>query len=728
MQWYPWGDEAIKAARTQDKPIFLSVGYATCYWCHVMERESFENQDVAAMLNEHFIPVKVDREERPDVDDVYMTAVQVMTNQGGWPMSVFIEPVTMQPFFGGTYFPVTDHGGRPGFMTLMEAIHDAWTDPEKRPQLEAGAERLATEVERRLADVPPPAMPGQEQIDAAVAQIMASYDEVDGGYGGAPKFPMPSFLTLLGAAAWDRDDVRESITHTLDRMAMGGMYDQVGGGFHRYSTDAQWLVPHFEKMLYDNGQLASVYARIGTRAASGFHKAIASEIADHIRRDMTDDSGAFFSAMDAEANAREGETYIWTITQVEDVLREAGMDDDTITFAKSSLGVTGVANFRDPHHPQDPKWVMHLPEHPSNLAESAGLSGRQFHQRLLPILAALKAHRDTRDQPFTDDKVLAGWNGLMIGGLADTGRLLDRPEDIAAATAAAEAIHTHMWSAQDGLLRTMRKGEARVPAYLEDHALLAAGLLKLHEATQDEQWFDWARVLVQQARDRFWTEQGWFDMPEGDAHLFVRGRSLFDGAMPSGTSAMFDVLVSLAERDPDGPWLAQARDTALSVGTVLQRSPRSMPLALAALQRLLLLDPPPTLVANLEPFTAGAVKASIDALPASLEPGAVASATLTLEIHPKWHLTVPGGVDDFALPVTVVAGGPGYTVEATLPQGRAYTGAAGTMMVIADTVHIPLLIRATGDAPVTPVVDLTFQACDDTVCQPPASHRFGAGE
>ena len=731
VQWYPWGSEAIEKARIEGKPIFLSVGYSTCYWCHVMERESFENEDIAALLNEYFVPVKVDREERPDVDDVYMTAVQLMTGRGGWPMSVFIEPIELKPFFGGTYFPPEDRGGRPGFGTLLEGIHGAWIDPEKRVQLEDQAQRLADAVRNRLASAPAPVMPDAGVVDAGVAQLMASYDARDAGFGGAPKFPSPPNLELLMAAAWDRPDVQAALTHTLDRMAMGGMYDQVGGGFHRYSTDAKWLVPHFEKMLYDNGQLASLYAEAGERTGDGFYSTIAAEISDYVLRDMLDDTGAFWSAQDAESNAREGETYIWTPNEVDAALTAAGLEENDIVFAHRVYALDEPANFRDPHHSSDPRWVLHLVDHPSVLAQREGLTAPAFHQRLVRINAALKQVRDARDQPTTDDKVLAGWNGLMIGGLADTGRLLSKVSYVQAAATAAEAIRSRMWSKDGGLLRTMRGGEARIPAFLEDYALLTQGVLSLYEATEDAQWLIWAEQLVEQAKARFWSPaKGWFDMPENDEHLFVRGRSLYDGALPSGTSTMLGDLVELYELTGKPQWGELATATARSIGTVLQRSPRGMPIAVAAVYRRQQLSKPD----STEPgapapdaltFSGGSVKATVRGLPASLAQGEAAMVQLTLAIETSWHLTLPISADEFAMPLSIDPGDGTVEVTVQWPAGHPFKTTSGTIQVVDGTLDIPVTLKRTaqGDGPVSIIV--TWQACDDQVCIPPVTHRFG---
>ena len=725
VQWYPWGPEAIEKARLEGKPIFLSVGYSTCYWCHVMERESFEDEAIAALINEHFVPVKVDREERPDVDDVYMTAVQVMTGRGGWPMSVFLEPDELKPFFGGTYFPPKDQGNRPGFATLLNAIHEAWNDPEKRVQLDEGAQRLASEVTSRLAAEPPPSMPGIEVVDGAVSQLMGTYDEEDAGYGSAPKFPMPANLKLLMTAAWDREDVQASLRHTLDRMAMGGMYDQVGGGFHRYSTDGKWLVPHFEKMLYDNGQLASIYAEAGHRTGDGLYSAIADEIAQYVIRDMTDDTGAFWSAQDAESNAREGETYIWTPEEVEAALLDDDLTEEDMAFAARVYGLQAAPNFRDPHHAADPRWVLHMTDRPAVLAEREGLAPAAFHQKLVRINEALKAVRDARDQPTTDDKVLAGWNGLMIGGLADTGRLLNRPDYVQAASRAAGAIRGGMWSQSDGLKRTMRNGEARIPAFLEDYALLAQGMLSLHRATGDEADLAWAILLMEQARERFWTdEHGWYDMPEGDENLFVRGRSLYDGALPSGTSTMLDDQVELFERTGNPVWQHQAEATARSIGSVLQRSPRSMPVAAAALHRLSKLAGP-TIAAKEASFSGGGVTATVMQLPSTLAAGESAKLVLRLVMDRGWHVTLPGGSDAFSLPLRIDPGDGSLSVEVDWPQGHPFETPVGEIQVIDGGVNIPVMLTRTGSAHTNASIVVTWQACDDTVCQPPVTHRFG---
>ncbi|MCH2136731.1 MAG: DUF255 domain-containing protein [Phycisphaerales bacterium] len=728
VQWYPWGQEAIEKARLEDKPIFLSVGYSTCYWCHVMERESFESEDIAAMLNEHFVPVKVDREERPDVDDIYMTAVQVMTGSGGWPMSVFIEPGSLKPFFGGTYFPPSDMGGRPGFGTLLEAIHEAWIDPAKRVELEGQADRLAAAVEARLAAMPEPALPTRSVVDAAVAQLMSTYDEQDGGFGGAPKFPTPPNLQLLMATAWDRPDVQQALMHTLDRMVMGGIYDQVGGGFHRYSTDARWLVPHFEKMLYDNGQLASVYAEAAMRTDEGLYRAVASEIADYVLRDMIDASGAFWSAQDAESNAREGESYIWTPVEVDAALTAGGLDADDIAFAHRVYGLSEGANFRDPHHASDPRWVLHLVDHPSKLAAAEGVTGPAFHQWLVRVNEALKVVRDAREQPITDDKVLAGWNGLMIAGLADTARATGEQRYIDAAIAAADAIRLHMWNEETGLKRSMRGGEARIDAFLEDYALLGGGAMALHRATGDPQWLNWAQQLADQAKERFFvTESGWFDMPAGDALLFVRGRSLYDGAMPAGTSAMLALLVALAEATEDERWLDLAAQTGASIGPVLERSPRSMPVAVRAIDGLLRHKPlEQGAVEASAKHSEGAVTAHVIGLPSSLAGGASATARLVLTMDKGWHVTLPGTNDEFAMPLQVDPGDPTLEVQIDWPKGHALQTLAGEVQVLEGTVEIPLRIqRAQGgaDAPVSIVV--TWQACDDQMCKAPVTHRFG---
>jgi len=719
VHWYPWGEEAFEAARSEDKPIFLSIGYSTCYWCHVMERQCFENPAVAEVLNAYFIPVKVDREERPDVDEIYMTAVQIMTRHGGWPLSVWLDPDTLMPFFGGTYFPPEDQGERPGFITLLHAIHQAWL--QKRPEMREQADRVGAAVANRLASIPElvPLEPGLPE--AAVSQLMASYDARDAGYGQAPKFPMPVHLDLLLEAGWERDDVQRSLTHTLDRMAMGGMYDQIGGGFHRYSTDSKWLVPHFEKMLYDNGMLASIYAEAASRTGDGFYAAIAAETLDYVLREMADPTGAFWSAQDAESNAREGASYLWTPAEIREVLVAAGLPEEWGDFALTLYGVDRGTNFRDPHHPDEPASnVLYLPDHPRALAEAAGLTIPEFHDRVVAINAALLDRRDTRDQPITDDKILTGWNGLMIGGMADGGRLLGDPRYTAAARRAADWIKSSMWTAEGGLQRTAREGRvSEIPGFLEDYAFLVRGLLKLYEATGDQADLDWAVLLMQQANERFFDgDAGWFDVEDGDSALFVRGRSLYDGAVPSATSVMLDNQRRLHQLTGDDAWLDAASETVSPIAFSLNQSPRGAAQAIAALHHLNQVDPD-RFGTHPKPAAAdAAVSIHIQPDVAKLDASGTAMAAVVFDIGTSWHIGLPGG-GDAVIPARIESATDGVVVTPQWPKGRRFEGPLGAVQVMEGTVSVPIQLSCEGTVPSHVDVSISWQACDDRVCLRP---------
>ncbi len=587
VDWYPWGPEAFEAARRLDRPIFLSIGYSTCYWCHVMERESFENVATAAIMNEHFVSIKVDREERPDVDEIYMAATQIFNRgQGGWPMSVFLEPVTLKPFIAGTYFPPEDGLGRPGFPGLLARVAELWS--EQRDGILQQSDHLAALVARQLATAGQPRPVDRAQVEQAVAMLLSIYDDEDAGFGrGSNKFPMPAYLDFLIGAAWDRPDARAAVLHTLDRMATGGMYDQVGGGFHRYSTDTNWLVPHFEKMLYDNAQLASTYAAAYERTGDAFYAEIVRETLDYVLREMTDAAGGFYSAQDAEVDAREGGNYLWVADEVRLALEDAGLGDQ-VELALAAYGLGAGTNFRDPHHPEDGwKNVVYLVDRPDVLARSMGIPLDELNERLARINEALLAVRDRRRQPGTDDKVLAGWNGLMIAGMADGGRVLGEPRYVEAARRAAGFILETMRDEEGGLLRVYRAGTARVSAMLEDYALLIRGLVALRRATDETRWLEAAAGLADDAKRRYGDDGGgaWFDTLPGRSDLFVRAKTTYDGAVPSGNSVMLNNLLDLHELTGDESRLAEFRLVLGGVSGAVAESPVSAILSTLALAR-----------------------------------------------------------------------------------------------------------------------------------------------
>ncbi len=585
VDWHPWGPEALDRARAEDKPIFLSIGYSACHWCHVMERESFEHADVAEVLNAQFVPVKVDREERPDLDEIYMEAVQALTGRGGWPMSVWLTP-DLKPFYGGTYFPRENGRGMPGFLPLLRRIAELWRS--QRDELEAQAAELLQEVGRQGRLEPGRAMAGPEFFEAALGDLRRSFDPRWGGFGGAPKFPQHMAIELILRRGTVAD--RAMAVRTLDAMWEGGMYDHLGGGFARYSVDTQWLVPHFEKMLYDNALLARCYLLAFQATGEARYAAIARGTLDYLLRDLRDASGGFHSSEDADSEGAEGKFYVFTPAEIEEVL---GAEDGARLCA--AYGVTAKGNF------EQGASVLHRFSAPR--PDEAG------EARLEPLRHRLLAHRDRRIRPGKDDKVLAGWNGLALSALALAFQVLGDRAYLDAAEACAGFLCRELW--RDGLLlRVWRRGQAQTPAFLEDHAALANGLVDLFEADFDPAWLRWAEAIVDTMRARFEDRQdgGFFTTREGQADIVVRQKPGFDNAVPSGNTLAAQALLRLGahlEREDlvrsaeatlacFAPWMARAPRAFLALGCVLdlaQSDPLEIvvagPLEDPATQRLL---------------------------------------------------------------------------------------------------------------------------------------------
>src|SRR5437762_5579599 len=478
VDWYPWGEEAFTRAKTEDKPVLLSVGYSACHWCHVMEHESFESKEIAEVMNRHFVSIKVDREERPDVDQIYMQAVQSLTGHGGWPMTVFLTPEGV-PFYGGTYFPPVDRHGLPGFPRLLAAIADAWTT--RRGEVLVSSQKIAASIaqaERRRAatELLTPAILGE-----AFQLISAQFDDADGGLGGAPKFPQP-MIWEFALRYWKRTQnarARQTAHTTLTTMARGGMYDQVGGGFHRYSVDAHWLVPHFEKMLYDNGQLASLYLHGWLASGDRECRRVTEETLDYLLREMTDPAGGFYSATDADSEGHEGKFFVWSREELERVLGAGDAE-----YAARYWGVDRGPNFEG-------ESILYVADEPDP-------------ERIAPIRRMLYEARARRVPPARDDKVLAAWHGLACRALAEAGRALGRPDYVAAAVKNAEFVLGAM--RVDGrLLRTWKGGQAKLKGYLEDYAMVAAALVGVYEATFDRRWLEEARGIDGALLRLFWA-------------------------------------------------------------------------------------------------------------------------------------------------------------------------------------------------------------------------------
>jgi uncharacterized protein YyaL (SSP411 family) len=731
VHWYPWGPEAFAAAREQDKPIFLSVGYSTCYWCHVMERESFEDPKVAALMNEHFICIKVDREERPDVDDIYMTSVQAIAGRGGWPMSVFLEPRELKPFTGGTYFPPLARYGKPSFTELLGSVRDQWRDD--RAAVLAKANEIGSRVTRALSLTFQQQPLGAEQVDGGAASLMGAYDAEHGGFRrGRPKFPQPVQLELLIAVAWDDPATREALVHTLDRMAMGGIYDQVGGGFHRYSTDQRWLVPHFEKMLYDNAQLTSVYAKVYELTGEAFYGEVVEETLDYVLREMTSADGAFSSAQDAEANEREGDSYVWTPAQVRRALDDAGVGEQ-FDFAEVVYGLTAGGNFIDPHHrAEGRKNVLYLPARPELIAGQIGLDLDDFNQRLSLVNAALLVTRDRREQPITDDKVLAEWNGLMIAAMVDGSRALGETRFLEAARQAATFVLENMRTSDGGLRRAWRSGQARIDAFSSDYAHFVRGLLALHRGTGERVWLDQAAELARVAGQKFRDKRSgvYYNTLAGKADLFVRVATTRDGVIPCANSVMLMNLLDLYELTGEASWLDDASETLGGLSSRIHRSPRSTALATVALHRFL--ERHPDRVPGEPPGPAAAaaapepVKIMVSHRTIAVSPDAPGALRVSLKIDEGYHLNAhePGVAGLVGLSVRVV--GQGLTLEVEYPPGEPFRNRlfADELLVHTGVVTLQLTVRQTGPGRGRAALVVTYQVCTDQVCLQPVERAL----
>jgi uncharacterized protein YyaL (SSP411 family) len=523
VDWRPWGPEALDQAASEDKPIMLSIGYSACHWCHVMERESFEDEETASLINSSFVPIKVDREERPDVDDIYMEAVQGMTGQGGWPLTVFLDSEGV-PFYGGTYFPPEPRHGLPSFRQVLEATAGAYGT--QREELREASARIRQSL-GATGEIEQSEQPLEPSIfDRAVSGLQASFDQANGGFGGAPKFPSASTLEFLLARG-----VTQPVQITLDKMMHGGIYDQLGGGFARYSVDPNWLIPHFEKMLYDNALLARVYLHGGQVAGEERWMRVCTETLDWTLREMCAPEGGFYSALDADSEGEEGRFYVWEEEEMREALTESGIAADAIERVLGYWGVSAAGNFEG-------KNILHVP-----------LGARaQQPSELVDARTALYSWRDRRVRPGLDDKRLCSWNALMITALADAGAALGRQEYLDAACGCARFVWESMRDSEGRLLRTWKGGEGRLNAYLEDHAFLLEALLRLYEATLEVRWFDAARETADSMIERFSDEErgAFFTTSTDHEELIVRRKDVGDHPIPSGNSSAAYGLLRLA--------------------------------------------------------------------------------------------------------------------------------------------------------------------------------------
>ncbi len=561
VDWNPWGEEALQRARDEDKVILLSIGYSACHWCHVMAHESFENDAIAAQMNDLFVNIKVDREERPDIDALYMASVQAMTGHGGWPMTVFLTPEG-KPFYGGTYFPPSDRGGMPGFPRVMQGVHEAYQN--RRDQVLESADTMANrlgEVFRR--ELPPGALK-PELFDNALDNLERQYDAANGGFGGAPKFPAAMTVDLLLRIHHRNgsEQALEMAHHTLDRMARGGLYDQVGGGFHRYTVDGIWLVPHFEKMLYDNALLADAYVQAYQATGEAFYRTIAEETLDYVLREMTSPEGGFYSTQDADTEGEEGKFFVWRPDEMRAVL---GDDADGVI---QLLGLTERGNFEGSN-------VLSIPQQADRM--------RWREEPFVSLRQQLFEARAERTHPGRDDKILTSWNGLMMRAFANAAWMLDSERYADAARANARFLRDNLQ--QHGrLLHSYKDGAARIDGFLEDYAFLIDGLLALYRATFEPEWIVWAGDLARRAVDDFYDadEGAFYDTAAGGEQLIARPRDPFDNATPSGNSVIVDSLTRLAHLIGDVEFTRLARSVIEEHAGVAGEHPQGLSRLLAA--------------------------------------------------------------------------------------------------------------------------------------------------
>ncbi len=568
VDWYPWGAEAFARARQENRPIFLSVGYATCHWCHVMEHESFVDPEVARLMNETFVNIKVDREERPDIDQVYMTVCQMLVGRGGWPLTIIMTP-DKEPFFAATYLPRTSRHGQIGMIELVPKVAQAWADSQD--QVLTSARGIVSQL-RQIAG-PQRAGPAQPNLAArAYEELATSFDKDHGGFGQAPKFPSPHNLIFL-MRYWQRtgeDRALAMAEKTLDVMRRGGIYDQVGFGFHRYATDRKWLIPHFEKMLYDQAMLSLAYTEAYLASDGTRHAATIREVLDYVLRDMTAPEGGFYSAEDADSEGEEGRFYMWSTDQLEEVL---GKEEARLVAAAFNL--TGAGNYRDQASGQPTGTnILHRPDPLTSTAQRLGLAPEVFESRLETSRARLFATRKQRVHPFKDDKVLADWNGLMAAALARAGRALGVDEYVLAAERAVQFVSEQMMTAEGGLYHRYRDGEVSVPGFLDDYAFLTWARLELYDATLDPAHLAAALTLLQTTIDRFAEPAGGFYFSANDSEtLLVRPLEVHDGAIPSGNSVALTNLVRLALLTGRSDLSERADQLACAFAPQLGRSP-----------------------------------------------------------------------------------------------------------------------------------------------------------
>ena len=730
VEWYPWGDEAVERAKQENKLIFLSVGYSTCYWCHVMEREVFSNPEIAAMMNKDFINIKIDREERPDLDEIYMTATQLLIQRGGWPNSVFLTP-DLKPFYAGTYFPPTDVPGRPGFPTILDAVHEAWVTREGEV-IEAAnqiSDTIALATSRGFTTLT--ATPLDRSLTAAALDhLRTTYSHTYGGFGGAPKFPSTANLEFLlseyerksglqtpptasglqtpptasglQTPPTENEPLLKMVTHTLDMMAYGGMYDQIGGGFHRYAVDEKWRVPHFEKMLYDNAQLAKVYLQAHQLTQEPRYRRIAEEIFRFVFREMTAPEGGFYSALDAETDAEEGKYYVWTADEIQKILGKK-----TAARFAAVYGVDKGPNFEG-------KNVLYVPE--GAAVEKALKEVESAREKLLTT-------RAKREYPLLDTKIIVNWNGLMIDALAYGYQVLGEERYLVAASKAAAFILDTLKKPNGELCHTYTAGVVKQDVYLDDYAFFVRGLLGLYQATGDEEWLNSAKRLTDAMIQLFWDDKnGGFYYTKADAkHLIVRTKKPYDSAIPSGNAVAVSNLLAFGT-----DYRGYAEETLRVFAKSMAQSPASFMYMHFSLNRYLIAGE--ELDSATPPFGTALGSETSPLVSATAEikshSNSVFDVTLRLNIAEGWHINANPAGQDNLIPTTITVDTdiPLEIVDIAYPKGRStrFEFSSESLNVYEESLTIPLRLKQKSDVKddktVPMTLQLTYQLCNETEC------------
>jgi uncharacterized protein len=571
VDWFPWGDEAFETARRDQKPILLSIGYSACHWCHVMEHESFENEEIARLMNENFVNIKVDREERPDLDQIYMNAVQMMTHHGGWPMTVFLTPEAV-PFYAGTYFPPEDRYNMPGFPRVLISMADAYR--ERPDDVTQTAESILSELKRATKTAESSELQSVDLLDTAYRGTIKNYDSTNGGFGGAPKFPPAMTLEFLLHTFYRNGDAQalNIVRNTCRKMSQGGIYDHLGGGFHRYSTDARWLVPHFEKMLYDNALLSRLYLHYYQLTHDESAREVAEGILDYVVREMTDPHGGFYSTQDADSEGVEGKFFVWRMDEVEELLGES----DAALFS-AYYNITKTGNFEGQN-------ILNVTRDLSEVAAAENVTVERLNTTLDKARKVLFEVREKRVKPARDEKILTAWNGLMLASFAEAAVILDRPDY--AEVAKRNALFVLATLRTNGLLlRTYKDGQAKLNAYLEDYAFYIDGLITLFETTGEFKWFKEATKLTATMIDEFWDDEegGFFFTGRSHETLIVRSKDFFDNATPSGNSVAAQVLLRIGLLTDNSDYQRRAATLFRVTASALRRYPSGFGRMLCAL-------------------------------------------------------------------------------------------------------------------------------------------------